>query len=274
MKRNSDVSTGTSNRASHLRRTQSRQSQLSSLGPLPDTSSVGRMFQGLRAPKSRGQSDESCGAMCATQSNQQKKKGSPSSANVLADEGPSPYSCAICSTVFSSPHALKAHNLEMHEGKNVVRCPHCECVFTRTAQLGRHIEVRNETFFSFLRQRLSLKYASFDLFFLSLQTYTSISLSSSTYYTCLYLTNDNPQTFHFLMNMFREFTTSVPESTTATNVLSRIVILKSLQNIVGYTEGVAFVGMSLTIYQGMNLLAPIETKSVKHTSTHHDDLEI
>lgn len=65
----------------------------------------------------------------------------PGGPSVVADEGPSPFSCTLCHVVCDSRTLLKNHVLQVHEGKSVVKCPHCERAFTRPSQLRKHIVV-------------------------------------------------------------------------------------------------------------------------------------
>lgn len=58
----------------------------------------------------------------------------------VADEGPSPFGCTICGKVLTSRTALKTHVMQQHEGKVVIKCPHCDRAFTRQSQLGKHID--------------------------------------------------------------------------------------------------------------------------------------
>lgn len=59
---------------------------------------------------------------------------------VVADEGPSPFTCNTCGLTLHSRTGLKNHIMQKHKGKRVVKCPHCEKAFTRPSQLKKHID--------------------------------------------------------------------------------------------------------------------------------------
>lgn len=107
-------------------RTTSRTSNLPSIGPFAEAASVGRMFSEYEYD---------------TKSEPGQGHQGTSSNVVVADEGPSPFNCTICCATLHSRTALKTHIMQKHEGKNVVKCPHCDKAFTRPSQMRKHIEV-------------------------------------------------------------------------------------------------------------------------------------
>lgn len=141
-------------------RTLSRTSHLPSIGPFAETASVGRMFPS-------GNSDYDCfkapnasnGAGCSDRDyagnnppyidncNREGLTGTRGFGNsniLVADEGPSPFGCNVCGATLHSRTALKNHIMQKHEGKDVVKCPHCEKAFTRPSQLRKHIDASHD----------------------------------------------------------------------------------------------------------------------------------
>lgn len=134
-------------------RTLSRTSHLPSIGPMAGSESVSRMFPSDDEPNSEmrasideieafvsaGMSQQPAGTTGFFGSDENGVSGAGSSV-VLADEGPSPFMCTVCGTTLQSRTALKNHVMQQHEGKHVVKCPHCEKAFTRPSQLRKHID--------------------------------------------------------------------------------------------------------------------------------------
>lgn len=134
-------------------RTISRASHLPSIGPMAGSESVSRMFPGdeSRATEMPASIDDidafvSAGlspneaAMTGLLGSEENGFSGAGSSVVLADEGPSPFMCNICGSTLHSRTALKNHVMQQHEGKHVVKCPHCEKAFTRPSQLRKHID--------------------------------------------------------------------------------------------------------------------------------------
>lgn len=127
------LQTGPENNAADIL---SFQSDLPSIGTFPGASSISQMFENS-VPSAK---------FINTRKNFMKQTPSATattmtpSGTVLADEGPSPFRCSLCCTVLTSRTALKTHVMQQHEGKVVVKCPHCDKAFTRQSQLGKHID--------------------------------------------------------------------------------------------------------------------------------------
>lgn len=132
---------------SRQHRTLSRTSHLPSIGPFAETASVARMFPSGNADydcfnvpnafNSAGCSDKDFTGNNPSYSDNFVRerltggRGFGNSNILVADEGPSPFGCNACGATLHSRTALKNHIMQQHEGKDVVKCPHCEKAFKR-----------------------------------------------------------------------------------------------------------------------------------------------
>lgn len=133
---------------------QSMSADLASMRTLAGAESVGRMFpvtssgSGFLAPSMGSMSGVGATAAGRTgvdgTSSSSACRHIDSSPTYMADEGPSPYACTMCSKILGSKTALRNHVAQEHEGKNVAKCPHCAKAFTRPSQLRKHISVTHD----------------------------------------------------------------------------------------------------------------------------------